>query len=264
MGGLQCAWLPITGATYGVRGKVPGLHVSHQSANRWPWPLVCCAGVHVPVAWSDVRPSDEDFQAAFAAVRLRSHRLVDFVRARRGVLRSLVLCHSEGFWGDDGEFVPLASKHDFSLGTLGILLGLVADKLTGAQCCCDALCCDALPATVLWCGVSRLELKLSSARLCVILPARVYSVELPPPSTPPPLGVAALKMDRCNDLFAGGSPISTIAMLRSVAAGSIGLGGRPVPCSCAPISLRVRAQRLVLSSLFQAYQSVNMPTLASR
>lgn len=89
--------------------------------------------VHVPVAWSDVRPSDEEFRAAFAAVRLRSHRLVDFVRARRRVLRRLVLVNSEGYWAEDGEFVPVNSKHSVNLGTLGILLGVLADGLKGAE-----------------------------------------------------------------------------------------------------------------------------------
>ncbi|KAI7842300.1 hypothetical protein COHA_003941 [Chlorella ohadii] len=82
-------------------------------------------GVHVPVRWSDVRPSDEEFREAFAAVRLQSHRLVDFVRERRHVLRRLTLTNSEGYWADDGEFVALASKHTFNLGTLGILLGML-------------------------------------------------------------------------------------------------------------------------------------------
>ncbi|EFN57680.1 expressed protein, partial [Chlorella variabilis] len=112
--------------------------------------------VHVPVAWSDVRPSDEEFRAAFAAVRLRSHRLVDFVRARRRVLRRLVLVNSEGYWAEDGEFVPVNSKHSVNLGTLGILLGVLAD------------------------------------------------------------GLKELHIGHCNDLFASGSPLSTIAMLRGL------------------------------------------------
>jgi hypothetical protein len=109
--------------------------------------------VHVPVAWSDVRPTDAEFRQAFAAVRLRSYRLVEFVQARRRVLRRLVLTNSEGYWAEDGEFVPLANKHDFNLGTLGIVLGMVE-------------------------------------------------------------GLQELQITHCNDLFAGGSPLSTIAMLR--------------------------------------------------
>lgn len=123
---------------------------------------------------------------AFAAVRLQSHRLVDFVRERRHVLRRLTLTNSEGYWvrgpvvqrtpaqplaarmagspvtscsrqtgqsqlphccwdmkcllpcalptvqADDGEFVALASKHTFNLGTLGILLGMLG-QLEGEQ-----------------------------------------------------------------------------------------------------------------------------------
>lgn len=84
-------------------------------------------GVHVPVRWSDVQPSDEEFREAFAAVRLQSHRLVDFVRERRQVLRRLTLTNSEGYWADDGEFVPLSNKHSFNLGTLGILLGMLGE-----------------------------------------------------------------------------------------------------------------------------------------
>jgi hypothetical protein len=83
-------------------------------------------GVHVPVRWSDVRPSDEEFREAFAAVRLQSHRVVDFVRERHQVLRRLTLTNSEGYWADDGEFVAVASKHTFNLGTLGILLGMLS------------------------------------------------------------------------------------------------------------------------------------------
>ncbi|KAL4445740.1 hypothetical protein ABPG77_008939 [Micractinium sp. CCAP 211/92] len=110
-------------------------------------------GVHVPVAWSDVRPSDDEFAAAFAAVRLQSHRLVEFVRARRGVLRRLTLTNSEGYFSEDGDFVPVNSKHNFNLGTLGIVLGMLQDRLEH------------------------------------------------------------LHMAHCNDLFAAGSPLGTIAMV---------------------------------------------------
>lgn len=36
---------------------------------------------------------------------------------------------------EDGEFVPLASKHAFNLGTLGILLGMLQEGLQGGQPC---------------------------------------------------------------------------------------------------------------------------------
>ena len=55
---------------------------------------------------------------------------------------------------EDGEFVPLASKNNFNLGTLGMLLGMLQEGLTDLQ------------------------------------------------------------IIHCNDLFASGSPLGTIAMLR--------------------------------------------------
>lgn len=39
---------------------------------------------------------------------------------------------------EHGEFVPLASKHSFNLGTLGILLGMLQDTLQGARCAAAA------------------------------------------------------------------------------------------------------------------------------
>lgn len=57
--------------------------------------------MHVPIAWSDVRPTDEEFAAALVSTRLRAHRLVAFVRQRRAAVRRLALVNSEGYW--DGE-----------------------------------------------------------------------------------------------------------------------------------------------------------------
>lgn len=47
----------------------------------------------MPPPWRTLPPLQ-----AFAAVRLQSHRLVDFVRARCHVLRRLMLTNSEGYW----------------------------------------------------------------------------------------------------------------------------------------------------------------------
>ena len=73
-------------------------------AQRYLWRELVCdfgheliTGVHVPLTWTDERPSDAEFRALFAAVRLRSHRFVDFVRSRRHVLTKLVLTNSEGY-----------------------------------------------------------------------------------------------------------------------------------------------------------------------
>ncbi|GAB4823973.1 hypothetical protein N2152v2_011019 [Parachlorella kessleri] len=85
--------------------------------------------VHTPVAWTNSRPSDEEFRAAFAATRLDAARMAEFVRLRRRCIRSLCLMHSEGYWAEEGEFVNLQTKHNFSLAHLGLILGYLADKL---------------------------------------------------------------------------------------------------------------------------------------
>ena len=45
--------------------------------------------MHLPIAWSDVRPTDEEFAAALVSTRLRAHRLVAFVRQRRAAVVNL-------------------------------------------------------------------------------------------------------------------------------------------------------------------------------
>ena len=85
--------------------------------------------VHTPIRWSDRRPSDDDFRDAFAATKLSAARVLAFVRARAPSVRALVLANSEGYWSDDGDFVNLATKHNFSLGHVGLLLESVRPTL---------------------------------------------------------------------------------------------------------------------------------------
>ena len=54
--------------------------------------------VHTPIAWSDKRPTDEEFRTSFGATRLSSQRLLRFVRRRAHCIRRLVLQNSEGYW----------------------------------------------------------------------------------------------------------------------------------------------------------------------
>ena len=117
--------------------------------------LACLlAGVHVPVAWSDVRPTDEEFREAFASVRLRCHRVVDFVRARRAVLRRLVLTNSEGYWAG-GCSAAAAAR---GMAPEGVLLALLR-KPVYMQCRRVCSCCFCLPDM------------LSAALTCHCLPA---------------------------------------------------------------------------------------------
>ena len=182
--------------------------------------LACLlAGVHVPVAWSDVRPTDEEFREAFASVRLRCHRVVDFVRARRAVLRRLVLTNSEGYWAG-GCSAAAAAR---GMAPEGVLLALLR-KPVYMQCRRVCSCCFCLPDM------------LSAALTCHCLPACLPACPLLPAEDGEfvPLaskhnfnlgtlgmllgmlqeGLTELQIIHCNDLFASGSPLSTIAMLR--------------------------------------------------
>lgn len=54
--------------------------------------------VHTPIAWSDRRPSDEEFRESFSHTRLSAARMVHFVEERQSSIRRLVLMNSEGYW----------------------------------------------------------------------------------------------------------------------------------------------------------------------
>ena len=54
--------------------------------------------VHMPIKWSDRRPSESEFRASFATTRLSARRLLSFVGRRAGCIRSLALQGSDGFW----------------------------------------------------------------------------------------------------------------------------------------------------------------------
>jgi hypothetical protein len=107
------------------------------SAQAGLWPEVVIdfgheliTAVHTPIQWSDVRPSDDDFRAAFTATRLCADRMVRFIAARSSAVRRLVLANSEGYWSDDGDFVSLAGKHNFGPAHVGLLCGVLRGSLT--------------------------------------------------------------------------------------------------------------------------------------
>ena len=110
--------------------------------------------VHTPIEWSDKRPNDHDFRESFAKTQLNSSRILSFVNTRASCIRSLRLVNSEGYYSgdgspgyhqrqqhfdmrnparcaaEDGDFVNLQNKHNFTLGHLGMLLGLLSPRLT--------------------------------------------------------------------------------------------------------------------------------------
>ena len=62
--------------------------------------------VHTPMKWSDKRPSDDEFRTAFQTTRLSSVRIIDFIEARRKVVRSLVFRNSEGYFSGAQRLLP--------------------------------------------------------------------------------------------------------------------------------------------------------------
>jgi hypothetical protein len=152
--------------------------------------------VHMPLTWSDKRPSDDEFRASFAKTRLSGSRILDFVRKRAP--RRVVLMNSEGYFAgawnsaradpasadsagarlvgaedegratggcmcwpcccadssrvrqlghcspllgpfgaDDGDFVSLNLKHDFSVVHFGMMLGQLFSSLEGEAHACE-------------------------------------------------------------------------------------------------------------------------------
>lgn len=54
--------------------------------------------VHTPIAWSDQRPSDEEFRKSFAATKLNASRILRFIETRRCCVQRIVLKNSEGYF----------------------------------------------------------------------------------------------------------------------------------------------------------------------
>lgn len=56
--------------------------------------------VHTPIAWSDKRPSNEEFQQSFKEIRLDTCKILDFIKVRMSSLRKVVLMSSEGYYSE--------------------------------------------------------------------------------------------------------------------------------------------------------------------
>lgn len=44
-------------------------------------------------------------------------------------IKSISFCNSEGFWGEDGDYLSLNNKHNFQASHLGAVLGILRDGL---------------------------------------------------------------------------------------------------------------------------------------
>lgn len=103
----------------------------------------------MPLTFQSERPNAEEYTAAFHRVSLSSKKVglkcflffeqvfmvsnnaqvIDFIMQRQKPLTSLVMSNSEGFWGDEGEYLSLQGKHNFQASHLGFLLGQLRTQL---------------------------------------------------------------------------------------------------------------------------------------
>ena len=57
--------------------------------------------VHTPIAWSDQRPSDDEFRTSFSNTRLSAARMLRFIEDRHSCIQRVVLKNSEGYYSGD-------------------------------------------------------------------------------------------------------------------------------------------------------------------
>mmetsp|Transcript_25479 Transcript_25479/g.71256 ORF Transcript_25479/g.71256 Transcript_25479/m.71256 type:complete len:465 (+) Transcript_25479:431-1825(+) len=91
--------------------------------------------IHCPLEWSNRRPTEDEFRQSFAVTQLSSEKMIRFVDKRREHIRSLTLLNSEGYWSDEGDFVNLTRKHNFSCAHLGMLVGVLRNHLQELTMC---------------------------------------------------------------------------------------------------------------------------------
>ncbi|KAL3155844.1 hypothetical protein ABBQ32_012854 [Trebouxia sp. C0010 RCD-2024] len=85
--------------------------------------------VHTPIVWSDRRPTDKEFRESFGATKLSAQKILDFMHQRQSVIQKVVLTNSEGYWSDEGSFVNLQHKHNFTMAHFGMMLGMMCQSL---------------------------------------------------------------------------------------------------------------------------------------
>lgn len=54
--------------------------------------------VHMPIEWSDRRPSVDQFRASFSTTNLSAAKMLAFVRRRAASVRRLTLQNGDGYW----------------------------------------------------------------------------------------------------------------------------------------------------------------------
>ncbi|KAG2492342.1 hypothetical protein HYH03_009291 [Edaphochlamys debaryana] len=118
--------------------------------------------IHTPLRWSNQRPTTAEYHAAFEATSLSASKVVGFLGRVAPHARALTLSNSEGFDGDEGEYISLADKHNFGASHFGFALALMRNTLTELQLyrCHDLVTAD--------CGVWTLVAQLPGLRLLAV------------------------------------------------------------------------------------------------
>ncbi|KAG2447702.1 hypothetical protein HYH02_007162 [Chlamydomonas schloesseri] len=86
--------------------------------------------IHTPLRWSNQRPSPEEYDAAFQRTSISAAKVLGFLRSVGPVAQSLTLSNSEGYDGEEGDYVSLSDKHDFGPSHLGFAIAMLATTLT--------------------------------------------------------------------------------------------------------------------------------------
>ncbi|GLC61484.1 hypothetical protein PLESTB_001761600 [Pleodorina starrii] len=101
------------------------------------WRRVCIdlgheliTSIHTPLRWSNQRPTTAEYNQAFQTKTISAGKVLHFLGGVAPHVTSLAIANSEGFEADDGEYVPLADKHNFGPSHLGFALALVRNTLT--------------------------------------------------------------------------------------------------------------------------------------
>ncbi|GIL67061.1 hypothetical protein Vafri_20496 [Volvox africanus] len=106
-------------------------------AQQLVWQRLCIdlghelvTSIHAPLRWSNQRPSNEEYQMALRRTSISASKVLRFLGDVAPHVRALALANTEGFDGEDGQYVSLENKHDFGPSHLGFALALLQKTLT--------------------------------------------------------------------------------------------------------------------------------------
>ncbi|PNW82446.1 hypothetical protein CHLRE_06g279300v5 [Chlamydomonas reinhardtii] len=86
--------------------------------------------IHTPLRWSNQRPTRDEYETAFQQTSISAAKVLGFLRSLGPVVQSLTFSNSEGYDGEEGEYISLSDKHDFGPSHLGFAIAMLANTLT--------------------------------------------------------------------------------------------------------------------------------------